>query len=127
MTPNLREFEAVAGVSSSEEDFRRRALKLRAGLELDALLVTRSDKGMCLFSGDDAVIDSPARTRDVYDVSGAGDTVIAVLGMAIATGISDEERLLLANTAAGLVVSKFGTAVASEAEVIKALGTEAEQ
>jgi rfaE bifunctional protein kinase chain/domain len=125
VTPNLREFEAVAGSSLSEDEFRMKAEELRAGLELDALLVTRSEKGMCLFSEGGTVINSPARARDVYDVSGAGDTVIAVLGLATAAGMPDEERLVLANTVAGLVVSKFGTAAASESEVIAALNEEA--
>ena len=80
---------------------------------------------MCLFSAGGTVINSPARARDVYDVSGAGDTVIAVLGLATAAGMPDEELLVLANTVAGLVVSKFGTAVASESEVIAALNEEA--
>ena len=124
ITPNLREFEAVAGVSQTEEEFFLKAEELRVGLEIDSLLVTRSERGMCLFS-EGEVIDSPARAQAVYDVSGAGDTVIAVLGLATARGIPARERLLLANTVAGIVVSKFGTAAASESEVLSALGAEA--
>ena len=123
VTPNLKEFETVAGSSQSEDEFRLKAEELRRGLEIDSLLVTRSEKGMCLFT-EGEVMDSPARARDVYNVSGAGDTVIAVLGLATATGIPARERLILANTVAGIVVSRFGTAAASESEVLAALGAE---
>lgn len=121
ITPNMKEFEAVAGTATSEQDFQQRAHKLRSELELDHLLVTRSEKGMSLFSKDGSQIDSPATALEVYDVSGAGDTVISMMALASVTAFSDVEKLQLANTVAGIVVGKLGTAVASIDEVISKL------
>ena len=118
ITPNMKEFEAVAGVAENEQDFEARARKLRQDLKLDYLLVTRSDKGMSLFSKDGEHINSPAKAIEVYDVSGAGDTVIALMALAMASDFSNAERLELANTVAGIVVGKLGTAVASIDEVV---------
>jgi len=118
ITPNMKEFEAVAGVAENEQDFESRARKLRQDLKLDYLLVTRSDKGMSLFSKDGEHINSPAKAIEVYDVSGAGDTVIALMALAMASDFSNAERLELANTVAGIVVGKLGTAVASIEEVV---------
>lgn len=121
ITPNMKEFEAVAGKSSSEAEFKAKAFKLREDLDLDYLLVTRSEKGMSLFGADDEQIDSPARALEVYDVSGAGDTVIALMALAMASDFSNSDRLALANIVAGIVVGKVGTAVASIEEVIAQL------
>jgi len=121
ITPNMKEFAAVAGVSTSENDFQKRAHKLRDELDLDSLLVTRSEKGMSLFSKDGSHINSPATALEVYDVSGAGDTVISLMALASVTAFSDQEKLTLANTVAGIVVGKLGTAVASIDEVISKL------
>jgi rfaE bifunctional protein kinase chain/domain len=127
LTPNMKEFEAVAGQATSEADFADKAKKLRAELDLDYLLVTRSEKGMSLFAKSGIQTDSPARAIEVYDVSGAGDTVIALMALAIISDYDDHQRLELANTAAGIVVGKLGTAVASIEEVIAKLAHSAKQ
>jgi len=93
-----------------------RAQRLRAELGIDALLVTRSEEGMSLFS-DQGVVTIPAQAREVYDVSGAGDTVIATLGALIAAGASLADAMRIANEAAGVVVGKLGTAVALPSEL----------
>lgn len=124
LTPNMKEFEAVVGPVQDESDFALSAEKLRADLMLDYLLVTRSEKGMSLFAKDGTQTDSPARAIEVYDVSGAGDTVISLMALAIASDFSDQQRLELANTVAGIVVGKLGTAVASIEEVIAKLQDE---
>ena len=121
ITPNMKEFEAVAGKASSEAEFIEKSHQLRKTLNLDALLVTRSEKGMSLFTKDGAQVDSPAAALEVYDVSGAGDTVISLMALASVSDFSDKERLELANTVAGIVVGKLGTSVASIDEVINKL------
>lgn len=121
ITPNMKEFEAVAGIADSEQDFASKAAELREKLGLDYLLVTRSEKGMSLFCNDGTHINSPAKAIEVYDVSGAGDTVIALMALAMASDFSNAERLELANTVAGIVVGKLGTAVASIDEVVNKL------
>ncbi|RBP48349.1 D-glycero-beta-D-manno-heptose-7-phosphate kinase [Arenicella xantha] len=123
ITPNMKEFEAVAGVASSEADFIERAHTLRNELDLDRLLVTRSEQGMSLFGRDGSHIHSPATALEVYDVSGAGDTVISLMALATVSDFNDEETLTLANTVAGIVVGKLGTAVAEIDEVISKLET----
>ena len=121
ITPNMKEFKAVVGDCRSEEEFSRKAKALKAELELDSLLVTRSEKGMSLFSSDDKQLDSPAAALEVYDVSGAGDTVISLMALATVAGFTNEYKLTLANTVAGIVVGKLGTAVATIDEVIEKL------
>ncbi len=121
ITPNMKEFEAVAGVCHSESDFAERAQALRAELELEYLLVTRSEKGMSLFCADGRQVDSPATALEVYDVSGAGDTVISLMALATVSELSEKDKLTLANTVAGIVVGKLGTAVATIDEVITKL------
>jgi len=121
ITPNMKEFEAVAGKSSTEADFQNKAHKLREDLNLDALLVTRSEKGMSLFTKNGEHISSPATAIEVYDVSGAGDTVISLMALASVSDFSNQDRLSLANAVAGIVVGKLGTAVASIDEVINKL------
>jgi len=121
ITPNMKEFETVAGICSSDSDFSSKAHALRADLNLDYLLVTRSEKGMSLFSRDGSQMDSPATALEVYDVSGAGDTVISLMALATVAGFSNKDKLTLANTVAGIVVGKLGTAVASIDEVVNKL------
>jgi rfaE bifunctional protein kinase chain/domain len=110
LTPNRSEFRQVVGRWSSEEEFRAKAMRLREELELEALLVTRSEEGMTLFHGAQ-VLHEPAQAREVYDVSGAGDTVIATLAVMLAAGLDMAAATRLANRAAGIVVGKLGTAV----------------
>ncbi len=121
ITPNMKEFEAAAGAVVDDTDFQQRASALRESLALDYLLVTRSEKGMSLFDAQGNHTHSPARALEVYDVSGAGDTVIALMALVIASDLGDEEKLALANTVAGIVVGKVGTAVATIDEVIAKL------
>ncbi len=121
VTPNLKEFERVAGAVADDHDMRDKADALMRRHHLDKLLVTLSDRGMALFARGREAIRSEARAREVYDVSGAGDTAIAVMAMAMAAGLDDRAALELANSAAGVVVSKLGTATASLAELEAAL------
>ena len=116
LTPNRSEFREVAGSWKSDLDLTDKAERLRRELELDALLVTRSEEGMSLFRAD-GVFHQPALAREVYDVSGAGDTVIATLGVMLASGADMPEAVRIANLAAGIVVGKLGTAVVSREEL----------
>ncbi|HSG76764.1 MAG TPA: PfkB family carbohydrate kinase, partial [Burkholderiales bacterium] len=117
VTPNRAELRDVVGSWKDEADLVRRAQGLRAELGLEALLVTRSEQGMSLFRAD-GVLNVPAETREVYDVSGAGDTVIAALGVMIAAGATLEDAMRIANRAGGIVVGKLGTAVATREELL---------
>jgi rfaE bifunctional protein kinase chain/domain len=110
LTPNLGEFRQVAGRWNSEAQLAEKAQNLRRALQLDALLVTRSEQGMTLFRDGDP-LQVPAVTKEVYDVSGAGDTVIATLGVMLAAGVDLADAVRWANKAAGIVVGKLGTAV----------------
>jgi rfaE bifunctional protein kinase chain/domain len=116
LTPNRSEFREVAGSWKSEDDLTGRAQKLRSELGLDALLITRSEEGMTLYREGER-LHVPAVAREVYDVSGAGDTVIAVLGVMLAAGATFAEAVELANKAAGIVVGKLGTAVVHSEEL----------
>jgi rfaE bifunctional protein kinase chain/domain len=116
LTPNLGEFRAVVGRWSSEAELERKAEQLRRELALDALLITRSDEGMTLFR-ESGVLPVPALAKEVYDVSGAGDTVIAILGAMLAAGCDIEDAVRWANKAAGIVVGKLGTAVVHPEEL----------
>ncbi len=116
LTPNRAELREVVGRWKDESDLARRATKLRTDLGLQALLLTRSEEGMSLFT-DDGVWSVPAHSREVYDVSGAGDTVIAVLGAMLAAGKPLKEAVGLANKAGGIVVGKLGTATVSYEEL----------
>lgn len=121
LTPNQGEFRAVAGEWHHEEEFREHGARLRAELDLDALLVTRGERGMALFARDQAPAQLEAEAREVFDVTGAGDTVIALMSAALAAGVSLAEAAELANLAAGLVVGKIGVATVSRAELRLAL------
>ena len=121
ITPNLSEFEAVVGHCGSEDILRERGESLRAALDLEAVLVTRSERGMTLLQKGQPALDLPTQARDVFDVTGAGDTVVAVLGAGLACGLSLAEATAVANVAAGIVVAKLGTATVSPAELSAAL------
>ena len=110
LTPNRAEFRQVVGRWNNEAEFTAKAQALRQQLELTGLLVTRSEEGMTLFLAD-ATHHIPTVAREVFDVSGAGDTVIATLGAMIAAGADLPTATQVANQAAGLVVGKLGTAV----------------
>ena len=116
ITPNRSELAQVVGGWSGEEQLQSRAQALRESLRLDGLLLTRSEEGMSLFdaAGQARVA---AKAREVFDVTGAGDTVIAIMAALLACGVSLREALPIANRAAGLVVGKFGTATVSYAEL----------
>jgi rfaE bifunctional protein kinase chain/domain len=116
ITPNRAEFRAVAGAWKNEREFTARAQRLRGRLRAGALLVTRSEEGMTLFTRGTR-LHAAAQAREVFDVSGAGDTVIATLSVALAAGASLADAVGVANRAAGIVVGKFGTAVATPAEL----------
>jgi len=116
ITPNRAEFGQVVGGWSSEAELTHKAQSLRRKLNLAALLITRSEDGMTLYQARQR-LHVPAQAREVYDVSGAGDTVIATLGVMLASGAGLEEAVRLANRAAGIVVGKFGTAVVTTAEL----------
>ena len=121
ITPNLNEFEHVVGDIKDDQQMDEKARQLVADLDIEHLLITLSEKGMKLFTHDNQIYYSPARAREVYDVSGAGDTVIACLGTMLTSGLHMTEILEIANAAAGVVVAKLGTAVASGDEIRHAL------
>ncbi|HEY0664624.1 MAG TPA: D-glycero-beta-D-manno-heptose-7-phosphate kinase [Gallionella sp.] len=118
LTPNRSEFREVAGGWKDEEELRAKAEKLRTDLNLDALLVTRSEEGMSLYRANE-VLHEPTQTREVFDVSGAGDTVIATLAVMLASGAALHDAMSVANRAAGIVVGKLGTAVVSREEILQ--------
>ena len=120
LTPNRGEFRQVAGRWKDEADLARRAQKLRAELDLDGLIVTRSEEGMSLFTASESHHE-PTRAREVFDVSGAGDTVIAVLGLMVAAGADLHAAMRMANLAGGIVVGKLGTAVVHPEELAASL------
>ena len=109
ITPNRAELAQVVGHWASEAQLRDKAQALRQTLDLQALLVTRSEEGMTLFEAD-RISSVPAQAREVADVTGAGDTVIATMALMVACGLGLEQAMALANRAGGLVVAKFGTA-----------------
>lgn len=116
VTPNQTEFAQVQGSWKKEAELTQLAQQLRRKLNVEALLVTRGAEGMTLFE-DGARFHVPAQALELSDVSGAGDTVIATLGVALAGGMRLREAVRLANRAAGVVVGKFGTAVATPKEL----------
>ncbi|MGO1626129.1 MAG: bifunctional D-glycero-beta-D-manno-heptose-7-phosphate kinase/D-glycero-beta-D-manno-heptose 1-phosphate adenylyltransferase HldE [Halomonadaceae bacterium] len=121
ITPNLGEFEAIVGRCATDAELEQRGEALRAELELEALLITRSEKGMTLIREDRPPLHLPTRAREVFDVTGAGDTVIGMMGLSLAAGHDFAEAMMLANLAAGLVVAKPGTATLSLGELYTAL------
>ncbi|SUT97548.1 bifunctional heptose 7-phosphate kinase/heptose 1-phosphate adenyltransferase [Actinobacillus lignieresii] len=121
LTPNMFEFEAVVGHCKNDDEIVEKGLKLIADFELTALLVTRSEKGMTLLRPNQAPFHLPTQAKEVYDVTGAGDTVISVLATAIADGRPYEEACYLANAAAGVVVGKLGTSTVTPTELENAI------
>ena len=121
ITPNQSEFEAVAGGCATDEELVRRAAQMIDELDLDALLITRSEKGMLLLEAGAEPLFLSTQAREVYDVTGAGDTVIGTLAGALASGQDLASAAALANLAAGLVVRKIGVASVTPGELSVAL------
>jgi D-beta-D-heptose 7-phosphate kinase/D-beta-D-heptose 1-phosphate adenosyltransferase len=124
VTPNTQEAMASAGVHvlRSEKDVEAMGLALLKKIDADSILITRGEHGMSLFEKKKAVFHIPTRAREVFDVTGAGDTVISTLTLALAAGASLRHAAELANDAAGVVVGKLGTASVTAAELLKAAG-----
>ncbi|MDQ9171905.1 D-glycero-beta-D-manno-heptose-7-phosphate kinase [Oxalobacteraceae bacterium R-40] len=118
LTPNKSELRQIVGSWESEEQLTERAQRLRRELELEALLLTRSEEGMTLYT-EQGETHFPALAREVYDVSGAGDTVIATLATMLGAGMSLVDAVAIANKAGGIVVGKLGTAVVTREELFE--------
>jgi D-glycero-beta-D-manno-heptose-7-phosphate kinase len=118
ITPNRGELQQVVGGWRDERELRDKAQRLRESLRLDALLVTLGEGGMTLFDGEGDV-HVQAQAREVFDVTGAGDTVIATLASLVAAGMALRDAMPLANKAGGIVVGKFGTATVSYEELFE--------
>ena len=116
ITPNRSELMQVVGAWGSEEHLAEKAQALRASLGIETLLLTRSEDGMTIFDARGSSHE-PARTREVFDVTGAGDTVIATMAVLLAAGVDARDAMTHANRAGGIVVGKFGTASASYTEL----------
>jgi D-beta-D-heptose 7-phosphate kinase/D-beta-D-heptose 1-phosphate adenosyltransferase len=121
ITPNLAEFEAVVGKCGSDEEIVKRGNRLMEECQFQALLITRGEQGMTLLEQGREPRHLPTHAREVFDVTGAGDTVISVLAAALAGGMPLEAATQLSNVAAGIVVGKLGTATASSDEIRRAL------
>ncbi|WP_192874927.1 bifunctional D-glycero-beta-D-manno-heptose-7-phosphate kinase/D-glycero-beta-D-manno-heptose 1-phosphate adenylyltransferase HldE [Ignatzschineria cameli] len=122
LTPNTSEFEIVAGKCRDEAELFAKAEKLRIELDLDALLITRSEKGMTLFERDKDPVTFSAKAQDVFDVTGAGDTVIAMIATQIAKGTPLPQACKIANIAASIVVGKMGASYVTQEELDYELG-----
>lgn len=128
ITPNLTEFEAVVGRCQDQQQLVEKGMNLLAEQDLKALLVTRGEQGMTLLQADTVPLHLPTHAREVFDVTGAGDTVISVLAAGMAAKKSIAEATFLANVAAGIVVGKLGTATVTPEEFACALqGNRAKQ
>ncbi|WP_395406656.1 D-glycero-beta-D-manno-heptose-7-phosphate kinase [Pseudoduganella sp. UC29_106] len=119
LTPNKSELKRIVGSWNSEDQLTAKAQNLRAELKLDALLLTRSEEGMTLYTATDR-FHIPADAREVFDVSGAGDTVIATMAAMLGAGMSWNEAVQTANRAGGIVVGKLGTATVTREELFGA-------
>ena len=119
LTPNKSELRRVVGAWKSEAELTAKAQQLRAALKLEALLLTRSEEGMTLYTEHD-IMHVPAMAREVYDVSGAGDTVIATIAVMLGAGLPIREAVSIANRAGGIVVGKLGTATVTRDELFPA-------
>ena len=124
LTPNHAEFEAVVGACTNEQAIVEKGAKLLVTLDIEALLITRSEQGMTLLRKGTQALHLPARAREVFDVTGAGDTVISVLATALAAGEGLPEAMAMANISAGIVVGKLGTATVSMPELRRAISQE---
>jgi len=121
VTPNLSEFEGVVGTCGDDATLEAQARDLGRKLRLGAVLVTRGEHGMSLVPVDGETVHLPAQAREVFDVTGAGDTVVAAFGAALAAGGALPNAAAIANLAAGVVVGKLGTATVHPAELRRAL------
>lgn len=121
LTPNLSEFEAIVGSCCDEKQLIEKGQQLIEHLQLEGLLVTRGEQGMTLLRKNQQELHLPARAREVFDVTGAGDTVISTLAAALGAGIELTEAVALANLAASIVVAKLGTASISAPELRRAI------
>ncbi|MGL6261639.1 bifunctional D-glycero-beta-D-manno-heptose-7-phosphate kinase/D-glycero-beta-D-manno-heptose 1-phosphate adenylyltransferase HldE [Vibrio sp. WXL210] len=121
LTPNMAEFELVVGKVKDDQDLVEKGHALIEEFDFEALLVTRSEHGMTLLRRGQAPFHLPTQAKEVYDVTGAGDTVISVLAASYAAGKSFEDSCALANAAAGVVVGKLGTSTLSEIELAEAV------
>ena len=122
ITPNFKEFQDVVGKAvESEDQVKRHAQELCKQLELEWLIITRSEKGMSLVNQAGDKIDIPTRAKEVTDITGAGDTVIAGLSLGLAAGLEIEVAAQLANFAAGVSVSKVGTVSVQYDDVLTAI------
>ncbi len=121
LTPNMSEFEEVVGKCDTEEQIINRGSELIAQLGLECLLITRSEKGMTLLQKEGTEVHFPARSHEVYDVTGAGDTVISTLAAALGAGQSMQEAVAIANMAASIAIGKLGTYAISGPEIGKAI------
>ncbi|BFT29603.1 bifunctional D-glycero-beta-D-manno-heptose-7-phosphate kinase/D-glycero-beta-D-manno-heptose 1-phosphate adenylyltransferase HldE [Alteromonas sp. D210916BOD_24] len=122
VTPNMDELQGVVGHIDTESQLVEKAASLQKSLSLDALLVTRSEEGMTLFEGEETEFHLPAKAKEVYDVTGAGDTVVSTLAVALASNLPLQAACVLANLAASVVVGKLGTSTVSTTELALALG-----
>lgn len=122
ITPNRAELELVKGKADDETTLVTQAESLRDELALEAILLTRSEQGMTLFRATEAPFHLPAKAKEVYDVTGAGDTVVSVLAAAMAAGTAMPDACVLANIAASIVVGKLGTSTVTTTELAVALG-----
>lgn len=127
VTPNRREFEAVVGCCRDEDELVNKGQAALNTYDLSALLITRSEHGMTLLQRDKAPLHLPARTREVYDVTGAGDTVISMLAVCLAVGGSLSEAINIANVSAGIAVSRLGTVSVTIPELRRELRSTQEQ
>lgn len=117
ITPNMSEFEAVVGACSGDDEVEQKGQQLMHDCDLQALLVTRGEHGMTLLRRDEPAMHLPTHAREVFDVTGAGDTVIATLAASLSAGLSLDMSTRLANMAAGIVVGKLGTATTNTKEL----------
>lgn len=124
ITPNRKEFEQVAGRFRDNRELEQKASAMAKELDLGGVLITRGEEGMSLVERDGRVLHIPARAREVFDVTGAGDTVIAAIGCAWSVGSELGDALHLANLAAGIVVGKLGAATATPAEIMHELSSQ---
>ena len=124
LTPNIHELEVVVGHCENEKTLVEKGLQLLADLEIQALLITRGEHGMTLLRAGKPELHLPARAREVFDVTGAGDTVISTLAAAMSAGEDIADAVVLANIAAGIVVGKLGTAAISGPELRRAIQAE---
>ncbi|VFP80417.1 bifunctional D-glycero-beta-D-manno-heptose-7-phosphate kinase/D-glycero-beta-D-manno-heptose 1-phosphate adenylyltransferase HldE [Candidatus Erwinia haradaeae] len=127
LTPTLHEFEQVVGKCSNEGDIIKRGMTLLKQYSISALLITRSEHGMTLLQPEKSPCYMPTKAQEVFDVTGAGDTVIAVIASALSVGRTLEESCFLANEAAGVVVGKIGTSTVSPEELNRAMVNRSER